>query len=266
MIPTVKEDRMTRIHFAATLFTALASGLGYAQPAATPAFEVATIKPTDLALGVKWIRMPPNGELTTRGTSLKDLIQFAYGLHPNLIGGTSGWMESERYDVIGKPEPGKTPREDELKAMLRTLLADRFKLTCHRAPKDTSVYVLVSAKSGLKMKERRPVDGASASLSFQGARLPGRNVSISMLADALQAVVLDRPVVDGTGLKGNYDFDLVWTPGPDEFGGRGSAVPSDASAPDIFTAIQEQLGLRLDSRKTPVESLIVDHAEKPSDN
>jgi uncharacterized protein (TIGR03435 family) len=258
---------MTRIYCAAMLFTAMASGLEYAQPATPAAFEVATIKPTGLTLGVKWIRMPSNGELITRGTSLKDLIQYAYALHPNLIAGASGWMESERYDIIGKPEPGKLPREDELKAMLRTLLADRFKLEFHRAPKDSSVYVLVIAKAGPKLKERRAVDGdASTSLSFQGARLPARSVSMPMLAEALQTVVLDRPVIDGTGLKGKYDFDLVWMPEPDQFLGRGADVPSDANAPSIFTAIQEQLGLRLDSRKAPLESLIVDHAEKPSDD
>jgi uncharacterized protein (TIGR03435 family) len=78
--------------------------------------------------------------------------------------------------------------------------------------------------------------------------------------------VLDRPVIDGTGLKGKYDFNLAWKPEPDQFDGHGSAIPSDANAPDIFTAIQEQLGLRLDSRKVPVQSLIVDHAERPAGN
>jgi uncharacterized protein (TIGR03435 family) len=198
--------------------------------------------------------------------TLKDVIQFAYGLHPNLIVGASGWMEGERYDIAGKPEPGRLPSADDLKAMLRGLLADRFKLTSHRALKEASVYVIVIAKTDAKMKERSPVDAeASTNLTFQGARLPAKAVSMPMLAEAL-TIVLDRPVIDGTGLRGKYDFDLAWMPEPDQFGGHGSAAPSDANAPDIFTAIQEQLGLRLDSQKRPVESLIVDHAEKPSEN
>jgi uncharacterized protein (TIGR03435 family) len=257
---------MTRTYFAAMLFTAMGSGLGYAQSATPPAFEVATIKPTGLTLGVKWIRMPSNGQLITRGTSLKDLIQFAYDLHPNLITGASGWMEGERYDIVAKPEPGRLPSADELKAMLRGLLADRFNLMFHRASKEAAVYVIVVAKTGSKMKERSPVDAdASTSLTFQGARLPAKAVSMPMLAEAL-TVVLDRPVIDGTGLRGRYDFDLAWKPEPDQFDGHGSAAPSDANAPDIFTAVQEQLGLRLDSRKVPVQSLIVDHAERPAGN
>ncbi|HEY6341673.1 MAG TPA: TIGR03435 family protein [Bryobacteraceae bacterium] len=256
---------MTRIYFAAMLFTAMGSGLAYAQPATPSAFEVATIKPTGLTPGVKWIRMPSNGQLITRGTSLKDLIQFAYDLHPNLIGGASGWMEGERYDIVAKPEPGRRPSEDELKAMLRGLLADRFNLTFHRASREASVYVIVIAKTGSKMKERSPLDGEATSLTFQGPRLPAKAASMPMLAEALTAV-LDRPVIDGTGLRGKYDFDLAWMPEPDQFGGHGSAAASDTNAPDIFTAVQEQLGLRLDSRKVPVQSLIVDHAERPASN
>jgi uncharacterized protein (TIGR03435 family) len=257
---------MTRIYLTATLFAAIASGVGYAEPVVTPAFEVATVKPTGPGFVGKTVGMPPNGDLIIRGMTLKDVIQFAFGLHPNLIVGTSGWMEGERYDIVAKPEPGRLPSADELKAMLRTLLADRFKLTSHRALKEASVYVIVVSKSGSKMKERSPVDTeASTNLTFQGARLPAKAVSMPMLAEAL-TIVLDRPVIDGTGLRGKYDFDLAWMPEADQFDGRGSAVPSDANAPDIFTAIQEQLGLRLDSRKVPVQSLIVDHAERPAGN
>jgi uncharacterized protein (TIGR03435 family) len=257
---------MTRIYLTAALFAAMISGVGYAEPAPSPAFEVATVKLTGTSFAGKTVGMPPNGDLIIRGMTLRDVIQFAYGLHPNLIAGTSGWMEGERYDIVGKPEPGRLPSADELKAMLRGLLADRFKLTFHRAFKETSAYVIVVAKTGPKMKERSLIDTeASTSLSFEGARLPAKAASMPMLAEALM-IVLDRPVIDGTGLRGKYDFDLAWMPEPDQFGGHGSAVPSDANAPDIFTAIQEQLGLRLDSRKVPVQSLIVDHAERPAGN
>jgi uncharacterized protein (TIGR03435 family) len=257
---------MTRIYFTATLLAAMVCGVGYAEPAALRDFEVATVKPTGTSFAGKTVGMPPNGDLIIRGMTLKDVIQFAYGLHPNLIAGTSGWMEGERYDIVGKPEPGRLPSADELKTMLRGLLADRFKLTVHRAPKEASVYVIVVAKTGSKMKERSPIDTeASTSLSFQGARLPAKAASMPMLAEAL-TIVLDRPVIDGTNLRGKYDFNLAWMPAPEQFDGHGAAAPSDANAPDIFTAIQEQLGLRLDSRKVPVQSLIVDHAERPAGN
>lgn len=257
---------MTRIYFAATLFTVMASSLGFAEPASL-SFAVATIKPTRPGYAGKSIGMPPNGDLTTRGMSLKDLIQLAYGLHPSLISGLSGWMESDRYDIVARPEPGKIPSEDQLKAMLRTLLVERFKLTFHRAPKETGVFVLVIAKGGSRMKERPLVDGGSpTSMSIQGARLPGRSVTMPMLAEALQTIVLDRPVIDRTDLKGKYDFDLAWTPEAGQFEGHGAGMPTDANAPSIFTALQEQLGLRLDSRKAAVESMVVDHAERPDDN
>jgi uncharacterized protein (TIGR03435 family) len=257
---------MTRIYFTATLLAAMAFGVGYAEPAPSRAFEVATVKPTGASFAGKSVAMPPNGDLVIRGMTLKDAIQFAYGLHPNLILGASGWMEGERYDIVGKPEPGRLPSMYELKTMLQGLLADRFKLTFHHALKEASVYVMVVAKTGSKMKERSPADlEASTSLSFQGARLPAKAASMPMLAEALM-IVLDRPIIDGTGLRGKYDFDLAWMPEPDQFGGHGPAASSDANAPDIFAAIQEQLGLRLDSRKVPVQSLIVDHAERPAGN
>jgi uncharacterized protein (TIGR03435 family) len=256
---------MTRIYLTATLFAAIASGVGYAEPVASLAFEVATVKPTGTGFVGKTIGMPPNGDLIIRGMALKDMIEFAYGLHSNLIVGTSGWMEGERYDIVGKPEPGRLPSGDELKAMLCGLLADRFKLTFHRALKEASVYVIVVGKTGSKMKERSPDAEASTDLTFQGARLPAKAVSMPMLAEAL-TIVLDRPVIDGTGLRGKYDFDLAWMPKAYQFDGHGSTAPGDANAPDIFTAIQEQLGLRLDSRKVPVQLLVVDRAERPAGN
>jgi uncharacterized protein (TIGR03435 family) len=261
-----KGTEMTRIYFTTTLLSALSWGVGYAEPAALRDFEVATVKPTGTSFAGTTVGMPPNGDLIIRGMTLKDLIQFAYGLHPNLVAGASGWMGGERYDIVGKPAPGRVPSADELKVMLQGLLADRFKLKFHRSPKEASVYVIVVGKTGSKMKERSIIDTeASTNLSFEGARLPAKAASMPMLAEALM-IVLDRPVIDGTGLRGKYDFDLTWKPEPDQFDGHGAAVPSEANVPDIFTAIQEQLGLRLDSRKVSVQSLVVDQAERPAGN
>lgn len=116
-------------------------------------------------------------------------------------------------------------------------------------------------------KPGTPGDGGPGfRLVFQGARLPGRNASMAQLAFVLQAIVLDRPVLDKTGLAGNFDFDLSWAPNETQFGGRGGTMPADPDSPDIFTAVQEQLGLKLESQKDPVDVLMIDHAEKPSAN
>src|ERR1700746_3276730 len=105
---------MTRTYFTTTLCAAMSWAVGYAEPAALRDFEVATVKPTGTSFAGKTVGMPPNGDLIIRGMTLKDLIQFAYGLHPNLVVGASGWMEGERYDIVGKPAPRRLPSADEL--------------------------------------------------------------------------------------------------------------------------------------------------------
>ena len=157
--------------------------------------------------------------------------------------------------------------EDVLRQMLRVLLADRFKLSFHHDMKQLPAYALVVGKNGTKMKPRTPGDGGPGfRLVFQGARLPGRNASIGQLIFVLQSQVLDRPVLDQTGLTGNFDFDLSWMPNETQFGGRGAAIPADPDSPDIFTAIQEQLGLKLEAQKGPVDVLMIDRTESPSPN
>jgi uncharacterized protein (TIGR03435 family) len=153
--------------------------------------------------------------------------------------------------------------------MVQALLADRFQLKFHRETREIPVYVLTVAKSGHKMKVRTEGDGgAPGSMLFRGANLPGRNTSIAMLAGGLQKVVLDRPILDKTGLSGRFDFDLAWRPDATQFGGRGGTLPAaaDPDRPDIFTALQEQLGLKLDATRGPGEVIVVDKVEKPSDN
>jgi uncharacterized protein (TIGR03435 family) len=151
--------------------------------------------------------------------------------------------------------------------MLRALLAERFKLVSHRETRQVPVYGLHVARGGHKLRARSESDGgAPLSMLFQGANLPGRNVPMSLLADGLQKAVLDRPVVDKTGLQGTFDFDLSWRPDASQFGGRGATMPaaSDPDRADIFTALQEQLGLRLQSESGPATVIVVDSVEKPS--
>jgi uncharacterized protein (TIGR03435 family) len=191
---------------------------------------------------------------------------YAYWIHPTQVLGATGWMDSDKFDVVAKPEGDQVP-EDQLRKMLQTLLADRLQLKFHHEMKELQAYAFVVGKTGSKMKARTPGDGGPGfRLVFQGARLPGRNASIAQLAFVLQAIVLDRPVIDKTGLTGNFDFDLSWMPNETQFGGKGATMAADPDSPDIFTAVQEQLGLRLEAQRDPVDVLVIDRAEKPSAN
>jgi uncharacterized protein (TIGR03435 family) len=246
----------------------LISSSAFAQTRAAPmAFEVATIKSTDPAFGGILIQYPA-GTLSLRGFTLRDLIGFAYDLDNRQILGVPKLLESERYDVVGKAEKRMDrSNQNEAKLMMQTLLADRFQLKFHRETREIPVYVLSIGKGGHKMKPRTEGDGgAPTSMLFRGDNVPGRNVSMTMLAGGLQKLVLDRPVIDKTGLTGGFDFDLSWQPNATQLGGRGGALPTDSDKPDIFTAIQEQLGLKLESERGPAEVIVVDKAEKPSDN
>ncbi len=154
--------------------------------------------------------------------------------------------------------------------MLRSLLADRFKLTFHREAKEFSIYELQVAKSGSKLKaSSSPADQPAALISTvypQRIVLPARNATIGEFTSLLQRAVLDRPVVDKTGLAGRFDFDLEWAPDETQFGGDVPVAPSDANQPPFFRAVQEQLGLRLEATRGPVEALVVDTAERPTAN
>jgi uncharacterized protein (TIGR03435 family) len=155
----------------------------------------------------------------------------------------------------------------EAKVMLQALLADRCQLKFHRESREMPIYALVVAKGGHKMKARIEGDGgASPSMLFQGPRLPGRNVTMDILVSGLIRIVRDRPIIDKTGLSGHFDFDLVWRPDPVQAGGGAGGAPVNADQPDIFTALQEQLGLKLESARGPAEVLVIDSVSKPSEN
>jgi uncharacterized protein (TIGR03435 family) len=253
------------MRFACAVLAILIASSAFAQaPPATMAFEVATIKPTDPSFDSILIDVP-GGTLSARGFTLKDLIGFAYDLDDRQILGIPKMLESERYDVVGKPE--KTASENEAKLMTQTLLADRFQLKFHRETREIPIYVLSVGKGGHKMKPRTEGDGgAPASMFFRGPNVPARNTSAAMLAMGLQKLVLDRPVVDKTGLTGTFDFDLTWQPGPVQLRDRTNGIGAIPDKGDIFTAIQEQLGLKLDSQRGPAVIIVVDRAEKPSSN
>jgi uncharacterized protein (TIGR03435 family) len=237
---------------------------------ASPAFDAAAIKPSDPAAQGKGFRVRGR-EFLTMNTSLSDLITFAYGLHARQIAGGPAWVESEKYDLTAKPEGEGQPNDKQWKIMIQKLLADRCKLTFHRDKRELSVYAITVGKTGPKLTKSEGNPSGLPGLFFRGlGNLPAQNATMADFAGVMQTAVLDRPVVDQTGLSGRFDFELKWTPDEFQFGGLGIKVPPPSDTanapPDLATAMQEQLGLKLVSTKAPVEVLVIDSVEKPSAN
>jgi uncharacterized protein (TIGR03435 family) len=270
----------------------LAAVLAFGQSAPAPlTFEVASIKPgggDEHRVGIQFM---PGGGLRTTGTTLKFLITFAYDVRDFQVSGGPGWINSDRFDVMAKSDrstsDNATPDEmrnmtdaqmkttaEQMRVKLQALLADRFQLTLHHETKEQPVYALVISKNGSKLQESQMKAGERRRMMRMGrSELNGEGVAIDMLTHTLSNV-LGRPVIDRTGLKGNYDFKLQWTPDPGQSGGFGgppppgieAPPPPDPNGPSIFTAVQEQLGLRLESQKGPVDLIVIDRVEKLSDN
>ena len=232
----------------------------------SPSFEVATVKRTDPNFPGTVVGGFRFGRFSAQGFTLKGLIAYAYNLDNRQIVGGPKWSDSEKYDVVGKPEKTGPLNPEVGKLMLQRLLSERFQLKIHRDTREMPVYVMTVAAGGLKMKPRSEGDGgAPGGMPIEGARIPGRNTTIQFLAYGLQQL-LDRPVLDETGVSGGFDFDLSWRPDPTQFQGRGDQVPSNPDDPDLFTALKQQLGLKLEPQKAPAPVIVVDSAEKPSDN
>jgi len=256
--------------------------------AATLAFDAISIHPTKPGMtttsnGVTINRMftqdTPDGYHVGNGT-LKFLIMDAYGVKWDSIVGGPDWIEINGYDIDAKVTPAADAPPPKLtkaqrKQMIQSLLADRFKLVVHNETKDAPIYELQIAKSGSKLPESTPNDGFAKGIKgpdgnsvpigypmlLGRGRLFGQAVSIDSLIDYLKQE-LKRPVVDKTGLTGKYNLSLEWT--PDSM--TASDSPTGASGPSLFTAVQEQLGLKLTSTRGPVKTLVIDHVEPPSPN
>ncbi|HWE48355.1 MAG TPA: TIGR03435 family protein [Bryobacteraceae bacterium] len=233
-------------------------------------YEVASIKPSQGG-GPPGPRVSPGGRLNTTNTTLKSLIEFAYDVRSYEVSGGPLWLDSAGWDIVATPDQAINPSAknvDSFRLMVRALLSERFQLAVHRATKELNVYALVVAKDGLKLREsgepEKPTDGR---LHISNGLLVGQKIALKFVAPML-AEYLGRPVTDRTGLTGNYDFELRWTPDPTEnpLPTDAGQTPPDPGGPTLFTALQEQLGLKLESRKGPVEILIVDRAEKASEN
>lgn len=233
-------------------------------------FEVATIKPSNPDATGKLFTVKGRQVLTIN-THVIDLISFAYDVQARQIVGAPAWTNSDRYDVTGQPAAQGIPNVRQLRGMVQKLLEDRFRLTLHREMKELPVYAITVGTGGPKVTRNDTNPDGLPSLLFRGLGvLPAVNASIADFAGLMQSAVLDRPVVDRTGLPGRYDFTLTWTADESQFVALGVRVPppsGDPNAPPgLFTAIQEQLGLKLDSTNAPVGVLVVDRVEKPSEN
>jgi len=241
---------------------------------AKPAFEVATIKPSDPARPGKLFTVRGQ-EVITINTTLSDLITMAYDLHRQQISGGPAWFESDKYDITGKPEVPGQPNVAQLKMMIQKLLVDRFQLKFHNEKKELSAYAITIGKGGSKLTKSQSDPNGLPGLFF-GRGNPGmtfnvRNATIAEVASVLQGSILDKPVVDQTGLSEKYDFLLKFTPDPGQgaaFGGPPQPPAADNldAPPDIITAFQQQLGLKLENTKTQVGVMVIDRVAKPSEN
>jgi bla regulator protein blaR1 len=242
-------------------------------------FEVASIRLGDPLQSGTSFELKPAGGIKIQGASLKSLLLFAYDLREFQLSGAKGWMASERYTILAKgvmidgPADYRHMNDQQQKAMaalirkrLQMLLADRFQLAVHSQTKELPIYALVAAKNGPKMEPNLSPDGSVQSMSTGLTMLKAKRASTEEIASALASIV-GRPVIDQTGLKGFYDLKVEWTPDAAASApGVLEEKPAANSGPTLFTALQEQIGLKLESRKGPVETLVVDRAERPSDN
>lgn len=266
----------------------LAASIACAQP--QPSFEVASVKPSNSADRRPLFNMfniASGGQFTASNVTVRSLIRLAYNTKDFQISGGPTWVASDLFDIAAKP-PGATT-SDQFAAMLQSLLADRFHMAIRRETKEMPVYALVVAKNGPKFKDAQESDPdipqlkgrtdlpggggrrrvniiRRGRLTTQGANMPG-------LAAQL-ANVVGRTVVDRTGLTGIYDLMLEWAPDENQVAnfqaigvpeGFGAPAP-DWQGPTLFTALEEQLGLKLESQKGPVEMFTIERAERPSEN
>jgi uncharacterized protein (TIGR03435 family) len=246
--------------------TALAS-----MPAdANPSFEVATIKSTGEDLVGAAYGMQGR-VFSTRNTSLTYLLAYSSDMQQNQIIGAPTWADTDKFDIKAEPDTPGQPNHQQLNSMVQKLLADRFKLTFHREKKELPAYVLVL--EGTTPKIAKSDDNSPASPGFSGhgfGTIVVTNSTMTAFVHMLQVLVLDRPVVDRTGLTGKYNFTLTWTPDDSQYFRTGmKPVQPGATAdapPNLFTAISQQMGMKLRSARVSVDVLVIDHVEKPSAN
>jgi uncharacterized protein (TIGR03435 family) len=284
---------MIRLLVGIGLMAVTCGGPVYGQAAAALKFDVASVRPTANADGRALLQATP-GRLIMTNLALRRLILIAYGVQDYQLVGVPAWIDSAHYDIQAKADGNPSVQQME-GPMLQVLLEERFKLALHRETQQLPVFELSVGKSGAKLQPSKEgsctpysVDSPPPATTttgeprpnFCGFRRPaadGLNQTLEGTAVTMVALatnlsrsytsVLGRNVIDRTGLTGTFDIHLKWAFDPLNGPRAGSdATPPDLAGPSIFTALQEQLGLKLESTKGPVEVLVLDHVEKPSDN
>jgi uncharacterized protein (TIGR03435 family) len=238
------------------------------QPAVkTFSYEVVSIKPHKPSNDSSW--RTTDDDFSAQGMTVRALVKDAYGLiTDDQLTGLPEWATTDQFDIHAKMDAdtsdalkklSEKERGRQYENMLQGMLADRFQLKAHRETKVIPVYALVAAKGGAKLKETAPnvPMGYGINSSSSGSTMSGHGMDMTTLIYGLSGDV-GRVIIDQTGLTGKYDMDLKWSSEENQ--------NADDSAPPIFTALQEQLGLKLESTKAPVETIVVDHIDKPSAN
>src|SRR5579872_3766229 len=237
---------------------------------AKPAFDIATVKPSDTSAPHGSFFRINGRHLVAYNMSVGNLITYAYGIQTSQVVVGNSSLLAKHFDIDGLPDVVGRPNRSQSRLMFQQLLVSRFRLAFHYESHQLPVYAFQIAKGGpkLTLTTRKRDDGTSFSHTCPPV-LTYRNYSISEFAKVMQEAFLDRPVVDQTGLKNRYDFDLKWTSDDSQ-----TYCPADSAGshddpnapPGIYTAIQEQLGLRLVATKAPAQVMVIDHIETPSEN
>jgi uncharacterized protein (TIGR03435 family) len=234
------------------LTTALAAG------ESRPVFEVASIKPIDrTGVPVHGNMSQSGSRVTFNGYTLAALLMYAYDVRNYQIAGGPGWISSDTFLVNAKAEGDLQPSIAQVRVMLQALIADRFEVKLRRETKESKVYLLQTAKSGFKLE---PSKTERSTMRMRPGHMAMIKVQPAQWA-ALLSSVLNRPVLDRTGLTGEFDFSLD---SPDIMGGRSMEEGEETPGPSLFTAIQEQMGLKLEPSKGPIDIFVVERASKPT--
>jgi uncharacterized protein (TIGR03435 family) len=240
---------------------------------ANPGFDVATVKPSKPGAQGKGFGFRGR-HFITFNTNVNDLIAFAYSMHSKQIVGAPDWFGTDLFDIDGVPDVEGQPTLKQMGMMVQKLLADRFKLTFHHDQKELSVYIITVAPGGPKMVKTTAGPNDPQGFGFRGlGDLSVRNMNMKEFASWMQSGVMDKPVVDQSGLTDKYDFTLKWTPDDSQFAQfRGAGVPPPTpteaadAPPSLYTAVQEQIGLKIGPGKAPDDVIVIDHVDKPTAN
>jgi uncharacterized protein (TIGR03435 family) len=241
-------------------------------PKAAPGFEVATVKPSNPDNPGRPINVSPSGTITMRNTTLFYLIEFAYDVHPKQVIGAPAWIDADKFDITAKPDIPGSPNFQQMQSVLQKVMAERFGLVFHKEKRELSAYSITVAKGGEKIRKDEAPGPSFGSDGNPQHGLLVRNATMAEFISFLLLPLMDLPIVDQTGFgETRYTFTLKFTPDPGMIpagaGPDAQAAAADPDAPpDIFTAMEQQLGLHIQKTKAQVNVMVIDKVSKPSEN